>query len=164
LDIPTLIALEEYLDDFAGALIVVSHDRYFLDRTIDSVFKFQAAGKIREYAGDYSAYLDATEREKAEEAETRAKASVTKTQSENSPSNGANSAAKKLTFKEKRELETLEKNIPEIEKRLVEIENELNQFAADAYKVNQLYTEQQQMNETLEKDLERWTELAERDA
>src|ERR687893_1729520 len=63
LDIPTLIALEEYLDDFAGALIVVSHDRYFLDRTIDSVFKFQDAGVIRAYAGDYSAYLETNERE-----------------------------------------------------------------------------------------------------
>ena len=164
LDIPTLIALEEYLDDFAGALIVVSHDRYFLDRTIDSVFKFQDAGVIREYAGDYSAYLETTESEKAEKTETRAKASVQETRLENSSANGAKSAAKKLTFKEKRELETLEKNIPEVEKRLAEIESELNVFAADSYKVNQLYTEQQQMNETLEKDLERWTEIAERDA
>ncbi len=164
LDIPTLVALEEYLDDFAGALIVVSHDRYFLDRTIDSVFKFQTAGKIREYAGDYSAYLEATEREQAE-----LKESENRTRATNEKSNGKSAvktesdAPKKLTFKEKRELETLEKNIPETERRLAEIENELNQFAADSYKVNQLYTEQQQINETLEKDLERWTELAERD-
>ena len=164
LDIPTLIALEEYLDDFAGALIVVSHDRYFLDRTIDSVFKFQDAGKIREYAGDYSAYLEITESEKAEKSETRAKNSAEKSSAENPPAQTVTAAAKKLTFKEKRELETLEKNIPEIEKRLVEIGNELNQFAADSYKVNQIYTEQQQLNKTLEKNLERWTELAERDA
>ena len=165
LDIPTLIALEEYLDDFAGALIVVSHDRYFLDRTIDSIFKFQDAGRIRQYAGDYSAYLEITERDAAEtkQSESRASAKAQKTQIENSSANGANPASKKLTFKEKRELETLEKNIPEIEKRLAEIENELNSFAADSYKVNQLYTEQQQLNEKLEKDLQRWTELAERD-
>ena len=96
-------------------------------------------------------------------AEVRASARARETQSENSSPQSANPAAKKLTFKEKRELETLEKNIPEIEKRLAEIGNELNLFAADSYKVNQLYTEQQQMNETLEKDLERWTELAERE-
>ena len=66
LDIPTLIALEEYLDDFAGALVVVSHDRYFLDRTIDTVFKFNGEGKIREFPGDYSAYLEITEREQTE--------------------------------------------------------------------------------------------------
>jgi len=166
LDIPTLIALEEYLDDFAGALIVVSHDRYFLDRTIDSVFKFQDAGKIREYAGDYSAYLEITEREATENklAENRASAGTQENQLKNSSSNGTNSASKKLTFKEKRELETLEKSIPETEKRLADIENELNSFAADSYKVNQLFTEQQQFNENLEKDLGRWTELAERDA
>jgi len=166
LDIPTLIALEEYLDDFAGALIVVSHDRYFLDRTIDSIFKFQDAGRIRQYAGDYSAYLEITERDAAEtkQSESRASAKAQKTQIENSSANGANPASKKLTFKEKRELETLEKNIPEIEKRLAEIENELNSFAADSYKVNQFYTEQQKLNEKLEKDLQRWTELAERDA
>jgi ATP-binding cassette subfamily F protein uup len=164
LDIPTLIALEEYLDDFAGALVVVSHDRYFLDRTIDSVFKFADAGKIREYAGDYSAYLETTEREKAEtkQADIRAEASVQETRSENQSSKRANAAPKKLTFKEKRELETLEKNIPQIEKRLAEIEGELNAFAADSYKVNGLYTEQQQLNETLETDLGRWAELAER--
>src|SRR5215204_519107 len=61
LDVPTLIALEEYLDDFAGALIVVSHDRYFLDRTIDTVFKFEEGGKVREFPGDYSAYLEIIE-------------------------------------------------------------------------------------------------------
>ncbi len=165
LDIPTLIALEEYLDDFAGALIVVSHDRYFLDRTIDSVFKFGDAGQIREYAGDYSAYLETTEHEKAEIKQTEIQAeeaSLQETRLENPSSKSAHAAPKKLTFKEKRELETLEKNIPEIERRLAEIEGELNAFAADSYKVNQLYTEQQQLNETLETDLERWAELAER--
>jgi ATP-binding cassette subfamily F protein uup len=67
LDIPTLIALEEYLDDFAGALIVVSHDRYFLDRTIENVFRFEPGGHVREFAGDYSAYLETVEREEAQQ-------------------------------------------------------------------------------------------------
>ena len=170
LDIPTLIALEEYLDDFAGALIVVSHDRYFLDRTIDSVFKFQEAGRIREYAGDYSAYLELTEREETErkEAEKKrteigAKVSAAKSNGDASPKTES-STAKKLTFKEKRELETLEASIPKSEKRVAEIEKELVSSAADSYKVNELYTEQQKISRTLEKDLERWTELAERDA
>jgi ATP-binding cassette subfamily F protein uup len=71
LDIPTLIALEEYLDDFAGALIVVSHDRYFLDRTIENVFRFEPGGNVREYAGEYSAYLEAHEREEAQRQQAR---------------------------------------------------------------------------------------------
>src|SRR5215203_4902680 len=74
LDIPTLIALEEYLDDFAGALIVVSHDRYFLDRTIDNVFRFTDGGNVREYAGDYTTYLEAHEREEVMRDATVAKA------------------------------------------------------------------------------------------
>jgi ATP-binding cassette subfamily F protein uup len=170
LDIPTLIALEEYLDDFAGALIVVSHDRYFLDRTIDNVFKFEGDGKIREYAGDYSAYLEYKEREESEKREkekqaatTGASASAQSFQSKDNSTKEKSSASKKLTFKEKRELETLEMDIAAAEKRQAEIEKELNSFAADAYKVNQLYTEQQQTAEKLEKDLERWAELADKD-
>jgi ABC transport system ATP-binding/permease protein len=161
LDIPTLIALEEYLDEFAGALVVVSHDRYFLDRTIDSVFKFESAGKIREFPGNYSAYLEICEREENEnaQAETRAAAKTEKIETAKTENSAS---AKKLSFKEKRELETLETQIPEIEARLAAVENELNEFAADAYKVNQLFTEQQKLNVELERTLNRWTELAER--
>jgi len=170
LDIPTLIALEEYLDDFAGALIVVSHDRYFLDRTIDNVFKFEGDGKIREYAGDYSAYLEYKEREESEkrekekQVETRRSVGVPSVELEVESVKAKSSASKKLTFKEKRELETLEADIAAAEKRQAEIVKELNLFATDSFKVNELYTEQQQTAEKLEKDLERWTELADKDA
>jgi ATP-binding cassette subfamily F protein uup len=164
LDIPTLIALEEYLDDFAGALIVVSHDRYFLDRTIDTVFKFADAGVIREFPGDYSTYLEITEREQAEKAETRAAAKAQNAESNSRiPAKAEKSESKKLSFKEKRELETLETQIPETETRLAEIEIELNRFATDAFKVNELFNEQQTLNARLERDMERWAELAEKE-
>ena len=161
LDIPTLIALEEYLDEFAGALIVVSHDRYFLDRTIENVFKFDGEGKIREFAGDYSAYLETIEREKIEtreknEAIIRVSARLQNTTTNEKPKSN------KLTFKEKRELETLEAAIPDIEKRLAQIARELNQFATDAFKLTELFSEQQKLNTKLEQSIERWTELAER--
>lgn len=160
LDISTLIALEEYLDDFAGALIVVSHDRYFLDRTVDSIFKFEGEGKIREFPGNYSDYLEIHERESSEakEAETKkaeTPASVSVSTTEKPKSN-------KLSFKEKRELEELENKIPTTEKRLAEIENELVQFATDAYKLNELVNEQAKLNTELEQFMERWAELAER--
>lgn len=160
LDIPTLIALEEYLDDFAGALIVVSHDRYFLDRTIDSVFKFEGGGKIREFPGDYSAYLEIVEREEAAAKGTQipVKAEVPKPETENTEK----PKSQKLTFKEKRELETLDAQIPATEKRLAEIENELNEFARDSYKLSELFTEQQKLNDELEAATERWLELSER--
>ena len=158
LDIPTLIALEEYLDDFAGALIVVSHDRYFLDRTIDSIFKFTGDGRIREYAGDYSTYLEITEREESEQKES----AINRPAQKEADKEADKPKSSKLTFKEKREYETLEQNIAKAEKRLVEIEAELNKYAADSYKLNELFTEQQKINERLEKDTNRWIELSER--
>jgi ATP-binding cassette subfamily F protein uup len=176
LDIPTLIALEEYLDDFAGALVVVSHDRYFLDRTIDTVFKFEEAGKIREFPGDYSAYLEIVEREEAEnkeiekQAEKQAGKSVeARAENGQAPISRINtaktaevSASKKLSFKEKRELETLETQIPVVETRLAEIDTELRRYATDAYKLNELFAEQQKLNAELETAVNRWAELAER--
>src|SRR5215204_3821960 len=115
--IPTLIALEEYLDDFAGALIVVSHDRYFLDRTIDSIFKFEEGGKVREFPGDYSAYLEITGRETTE---TRSESTLQRAAA--APEKSEKPKSNKLTFNEKRELEKLEAAIPETEARLTEID------------------------------------------
>lgn len=164
LDIPTLIALEEYLDEFAGALVVVSHDRYFLDRTIDNIFKFETGGHLREFPGDYSAYLEITEREESEKRETEKNSeTIAKSATRNSPQTEKTKSAR-LSFKEKRELETLDASIPETEKRLAEIENELSEHATDAYKLNELIGEQQKLNEQLEIDTERWLELSERNA
>jgi ABC transport system ATP-binding/permease protein len=159
LDIPTLVALEEYLDDFAGALIVVSHDRYFLDRTIENIFRFESQGKIREFAGDYSAYLEFIERETADAkiAETRPQITEQKSQINDAPPKSL-----KLTFKEKREFESLEEQIPATEKRLAEIEQELNQFATDSFKLTELFNEQEKLKSRLEADSERWLELSER--
>ncbi len=161
LDIPTLIALEEYLDDFAGALIVVSHDRYFLDRTVDSIFKFEGGGKIRAFAGDYSAYLEKIELEVNADKEIE-KQSENAKKTETQIFVQENSAPKKLSFKEKREFETLEIQISETEQRLAEIENELKQFATDAFKLNEIFTEQLKLNSKLEIDSHRWLELSER--
>jgi ABC transport system ATP-binding/permease protein len=157
LDIPTLIALEEYLDDFGGALIVVSHDRYFLDRTIDNVFNFEGDGKIREYPGDYSTFLEYREREESEKS-SKPKANIAVKEVKVEPKQPQT----KLTFKEKRELETLETSIENTEKRLAEIEKELTQFATDAGKLNELFKEQTQSTQQLETNVERWSELAER--
>src|SRR6185503_15847847 len=72
LDIQTLVRLEEYLDSFPGCLIVVSHDRYFLDRTVESIFRFEGNGRVEEYPGNYSAFLEARDREIVKTAETPA--------------------------------------------------------------------------------------------
>lgn len=159
LDIPTLMALEEYLDDFPGALIVVSHDRYFLDRTIDRTFRFEGAGEIREYPGDYSAYLEIREREQAASKEAE-QAQVIATQPK--AANQESDAPKKLSYKERRELETLETSIASAEQRQAEIETQLNLYASDAGKLNELFTEQQKLLEQIDREMERWAELSER--
>ena len=159
LDIPTLIALEEYLDDFAGALIVVSHDRYFLDRTIENVFRFEPGGHVREFAGDYTAYLEVNEREEA----LRKSGDAPKAKSTSPPPVAVDKPpSKKLTFKETRELTDLEKSIAAAETRLPDIQKELTLAASDAGKVHELFTEQQNVESRLETDMTRWAELAER--
>ena len=162
LDIATLAALEEYLDTFDGVLIVVSHDRWFLDRTIDHVLHFEGEGAIREYPGDYSAYLKLREEEKAKEAVAAAK----KKANAPAPSKKANSETKsdtaKLSYKEKKELQETEKRIEAAEERKAEIETELGSGITDVDAITALSEELGELMSAMERDMERWAELAER--
>jgi ATP-binding cassette subfamily F protein uup len=169
LDIATLSALEDYLETFPGCLVVVSHDRYFLDRTIDYIFRFEGAsegasegrGRIREYPGDYSAFIEIRDRENAERALTE---TVTKGASERREESGPardSTAKRKLSFKERRELDELETRIHAAEARKAEVERELDANSSDHVLVQKLYEELQSLNEQLNGDLDRWTELAE---
>ncbi|MFN7930478.1 MAG: ATP-binding cassette domain-containing protein, partial [Blastocatellia bacterium] len=111
LDIATLMVLEEYLESFAGCLLVVSHDRYFLDRVVDKVFRFEGEGVVREYPGNYSAFLEIREREAEEKAAVAAEAKTNQVVVAAAPA----SAKRKLSYKEARELEELETRIAEAE-------------------------------------------------
>ncbi|MDQ3374774.1 MAG: ABC-F family ATP-binding cassette domain-containing protein [Acidobacteriota bacterium] len=162
LDIPTLMALEEYLDDFPGALIVVSHDRYFLDRTIEHVFKFTGGGVLREYAGDYTAYLETHNREEAGNASGKKAEKASENNTKSNLKETESKVFEKLSFKEKRELETLETEIAAAEKRQIEIEKQLSLSASDAALVHELFSEQQKLSDKLDRDIERWAELSER--
>jgi ATP-binding cassette subfamily F protein uup len=161
LDIATLSALEDYLETFPGCLLVVSHDRYFLDRTVDYIFRFEGAGGIREYPGDYSAFIEIRDRENAEKTsiETATK-SFPKQREEIKPAQDS-TAKRKLSFKEKRELEELETRIPAAEARKAEVERELDANSSDHVLVQKLYEELQSLNVRLDNDLNRWAELAE---
>lgn len=159
LDIPTLIALEGYLDNFAGAIIVVSHDRYFLDRTVDNIFRFEPGGEIREYAGNYTAYHDARA---VSEAQAKVVAPPAAKDKKPEPETVAKPKSAKLSFKETRELETIEKRIASAEIRLPEIDRELTLAASDAGRVHELFVEQQKLTAQLDLDMARWAELAER--
>jgi ATP-binding cassette subfamily F protein uup len=155
LDIQTLVRLEEYLDSFGGCLLVVSHDRYFLDRTVESICRFEGAGLIKEYPGNYSAFLDAREREAPEIIE--AKVNVSRP----APAAGPSAAARKLSFKERREFEELEKRIEISETRKAELERVLSASTSDFAAVDSAYTELQSLSRQLETDVDRWALLAE---
>jgi len=151
LDIPTLNALEEYLENFPGCLVIVSHDRYFLDRTIDTVFRIETDGGIQEYPGNYSAYRDIRERETAPVSEPDVKAAtITK----------SDQGKRKISFKERREFEELEARIAVTESRVAEIDAELSTNATDHVLVAKLYQESEELKNMLDADLERWAELA----
>jgi ATP-binding cassette subfamily F protein uup len=162
LDIPTLVALEEYLDTFTGAVIVVSHDRYFLDRVVDRVFRFEGEGRIREYPGNYSAFMEIRDRE-AREALQLSNAVINKGKAIPNPASVSQPATKsrKLSYKEKQELERLEVQIPKDELRKKEIESALSTSATDFETINALIAEMTELNGRLDQALIRWTELAE---
>jgi ATP-binding cassette subfamily F protein uup len=163
LDIQTMVTLEDYLDGFGGCLIVVSHDRYFLDRTVEHIFRFKAGGAVREYPGNYAAFLEARQKEEQEERaavtnETEASARAVKKE-KTAPASAP--VKRKLSFKEQRELEELEARIEAVERRQAEIEIELAANSSDAHLVHQLFKERETLAVELARALDRWAELAE---
>ncbi|HEX6625105.1 MAG TPA: ABC-F family ATP-binding cassette domain-containing protein [Pyrinomonadaceae bacterium] len=155
-DIRTLVTLEDYLDGFAGCLVVVSHDRYFLDRTAEHIFRFEGGGRVRQYPGNYTAFLEARREEERDAAPPpTAKAERPARREPDAP------AARRLSFKERRELEETEARIEAAERRQAAIETELAANASDAHAVHRLYEEREQLARRLARDLDRWAELAE---
>lgn len=172
LDIETLTILEDYLDDFAGAVISVSHDRYFLDRVARKTFVFEGNGDIRHYNGGYSDYelKKAEEQEEAKEREKLAKKAAISEQ--NSASSGPSSGnAKdpnynkpkklKFSFKEQKEYETIEEDIMKMEDRLDEIQKEMKKCGSDYVKLAKLDDEKNELEEALMEKMDRWEYLSE---
>ena len=157
LDIPTLVALEDYLDTFAGAVVTVSHDRYFLDRVAEHLLAFTDDGRIRDIPGSYSVWLEIEAREQA--ARDRAPAAAPAAPA--APPSAPAPAARKLTYAEKRELKEVEARIAAAEARQPEIEADLVAHAADAERVLALTTEYADLTRQLDADVDRWAELAE---
>lgn len=174
LDVQTLSVLEEYLEDFNGAVIVVSHDRYFLDRTIDTIFAFEPGGTLRQYPGNYTTYLD-FKKDEEPKADVNSATNGTKDRSVNSSvkevskeaekpaENKAQNKSGKLSYKEKREYETLETQIPQLESEKEALEKQLYSNPPSDYAEMQQLTEKlAHLSETIDSATERWLELAER--
>lgn len=167
LDVQTLSVLEDYLEEFNGCVIVVSHDRYFLDRTVDTLFAFESNGTLRKYPGNYSIYLDFKKEELAtqtrvERARSRSDAPDPKPQPD-PKSEVSGSPLRKLSYKEKRELETLETRIPAMEEEKMSLEQKLYlDPPTDYQELQDLSQKLAHLAETIEVGTQRWLELAER--
>jgi ATP-binding cassette subfamily F protein uup len=167
LDIVTLNVLEEYLQDFAGCVIVVSHDRYFMDKVVDHLLVFHGEGNLQDYPGNYSDYREWREL-KADEAREQAAAlpsgSNAKAAASAPPANVKPKTAKppKMTFAERREFEALEQQLPALEAEKKQLEEAMSSGTLSSQEL----MEQGQRMMTLIAELEekemRWLELSEK--
>lgn len=164
LDVQTLSVLEEYLEDFNGCVIAVSHDRYFLDRTVEKIFALEPGGNLRQYPGNYSVYLDykqAEEAQASQQSSQQKKAELPKLEKSDKQSS-SNGKPRRLSTWEKREFEQLEGKIAQLEAEKAEAEKALyNAPSGSATKVQQLYEQVEALTQAIDVATERWLELAE---
>ena len=164
LDITTLTILEEYLKNFEGIVVVVSHDRYFLDKIVDRIFAFEGNGVVRQYEGNFSDYKIATsqlEKQQINESENKIKKELEKESKEEGIKNSWRKREErpKFTYLEKKEYESIEEEIAQLEERITEIENEMNQCATEYEKLRVLTEEKNKKELILEEKMERWIYL-----
>jgi ABC transport system ATP-binding/permease protein len=161
LDLQTLRTLEEFLLEYPGCILIVSHDRYFMDRMVEHLFAFEGDGVIRDYPGNYTqyrAYLKENEGKK-EDSKYTALSGVVKP--EDRPATVTNTAvARKLSFKEKQELDNLDKEIPALqkEKEMLELKMSENLSYDELQKAGERVT---QIISALDEKEMRWLELSE---
>lgn len=165
LDIGTLAVLEDYLDEFPGVVFTVSHDRYFLDRTIDKLIAFED-NNIRVHVGDYSEYEEwlaknVQSRTDSANDEGAGKRAAAPQQSQNASGPPPAKEKVKFTFKEQREYETIDEMIEQAEQHLVDISAQMEAAFADSAKLQELMEKQRQGEAELERLMERWTYLNE---
>lgn len=160
LDILTLNVLEEYLISFKGCLLIVSHDRYFLDKTVDHLFIFRGEGLIKDFVGQYSEYREYIKEQEAMEArESRALAE--KNQKAKTQNNTSAPSRRKLSYKEQRELEQLEIEIPELEQQKSNLEESLSSGTLSIDELTAASAKIAELIELLEEKEMRWLELSE---
>lgn len=157
LDIDTLNILESYIDDFNGAVITVSHDRYFLDRICTKIFSFEGNGKIVEHTGNYSDFVH-YRNEYLEPIVKVNKIKNNKVQEKNGNSE-KNNLKRKFSYKENLEFETIDSEIEALENRITDIESEINKHLSDFVKLQELITEKECIEEELLYKMERWEHL-----
>jgi len=162
LDIVTLQILEEYLQDFPGCVIVVSHDRYFMDKVVDHLLVFKGNGNIKDFPGNYTQYREWEKLQPDAPASTSARSGATSTPAKNtSPTNNTNPVRRKLSYKEKRELEQLEKDIEALEAEKKQIEEALCGGTTSVEEITTMSKRLPVLNDELDEKSMRWLELSE---
>ena len=163
LDIPTLTILEDYLDSFQGIVITVSHDRYFLDNIVDRIFAFEENGKLVQYEGGYTDYLEAKERNGKtavrESGETEKKKVDRKSWKKDAPEK------LKFTYKEQKEYETIDEDIAVLEQKIEEFDEQMMKYATNSAKLSEIAEQKEAAETALDEKMERWVylnDLAER--
>ena len=154
LDIPTLNVLEQYLKNFRGCLIVISHDRYFMDKVVDHLFVFHGEGKVQDFPGNYTQYRETSKECRSSEVQEFRSSEVkgTKVKTEQK---------RRLSFKEKKELEELEVRIPKLEEEKIQLETLLSGGSSSADDIAQASKRYQEVQKELDEAEMRWLELSE---
>ncbi|MDT8903604.1 ABC-F family ATP-binding cassette domain-containing protein [Anaeroselena agilis] len=155
LDIQTLTILEDYLDDFPGAVVVVSHDRYFLDRVTDKIFAFEGDGNIRQYTGGYSDFLDKCTPPENEASQKRSDKDTKPYAPEEAK------RPRRFTFNEQREYEQIDEVIAGVERQLNAVVAQIDAAGSDFEQLQRLVADQKELEGKLDELLERWTYLNE---
>ncbi len=159
MDITTLCILEDYLDEFPGIVIVVSHDRYFLDRTVGRIFSFEQDGTLKQSEGGYTDYVN---RKKEEEQIITSSVNTNKTNANTVSKNHWNADRKKklkFTYQEQKDYETIEKDISILEEKIENIEKQIPHYSRDFVKLNELMQEKESLENQLELKMDRWMYL-----
>ncbi len=165
IDIPTLTILEDYLDSFAGIVIAVSHDRYFLDNLAERIFEFDREGNLTQYEGGYTDYLEAKKRKEGMDPDISAKTGAAKpedkprTSGKDWKQNQNRPVKLKFTFKEQREFETIDDEIAALEEKISSLEEEIMKNATNSGKLNELTKKKEEAEAALEEKMDRWVYL-----
>jgi len=163
LDTNTLTVLEDYLEDFSGAVIAISHDRYFLDKVVDTIFEFREGGQIHKYTGGYSDYLEKREAQ-AEDTDTAALIKTDKSgkpASTEPPRTEKKQTKLKFTFAEQREIDTIDADLALLQEKLRHAEAGITQYASDYERLMPFLEEKEQLEAALSLKMDRWVYLNE---
>lgn len=154
LDIQTLTILEDYLDTFAGIVITVSHDRYFLDRIVNRIFAFEEGGHLKQYEGGYTDYL-----EKVKPIAKQEKSKPEKKENNGKKFRKEHQKKLKFTYKEQKEFETIDDDIAKLEEKIEQLDEEIMENATNSGKLAELTQQKEETEEALNKKMDRWVYL-----